>query len=234
MFALAYLILVLVSAIPLGRTFLQHRGAPPSVALAHRIYRDLAYIAGSVLVIVVFEMAISISLQNYWFTELGQQYRYWFALGLRVAIFSAVFVFGGLFIAYNLRLACRSAPVVPPSAPWFAGFIISALVALGSIDLWTPLAAFLGAAPSGVTDPVFARDLSFYLLALPLYEQVVGLVSTIIVFAMLGWLGVGLVVYPRLMRRWRRRGPQLALVGRRMTAPLPSPPRHGTPGSPRG
>ncbi|HEX4742105.1 MAG TPA: UPF0182 family protein [Caulobacteraceae bacterium] len=212
MFAVAYLILVLVSAIPLGRTFLQHRGAPPSVALAHRIYRDLAYIAGSVLVIVVFEMAISISLQNYWFTELGQQYRYWFALGLRVAIFSTVLVFGGLFVAYNLRLACRYAPVVPPSAPWFAGFTISALVALGSIDLWTPLAAFLGAAPSGVTDPVFARDLSFYLLALPLYEQVVGLATTIIVFAMLGWLGVGLVVYPRLMRRWRRRGPQLALV----------------------
>ena len=212
MFALAYLILVLVSAIPLGRTLLQHRGAPPSVALAHRIYRDLAYIAGAVLVIVVFEMAISISLQNYWFSELGQQYRYWFALGLRVAIFVVIFVFGGLFIGFSLRLASRSVAAVPPSAPWFAGFIISALIALGSIDLWTPLTAFLGATPSGLTDPVFARDLSFYLLALPLYEQVVGLVTTIIVFAMLGWLAVGLVVYPRLMRRWRRRGPQLALV----------------------
>jgi uncharacterized membrane protein (UPF0182 family) len=212
MFAIAYLILILVSAIPLARTLLTYRDAPRSVALAHRIYRDLAYVAGSVLLIVAFEMAVRISLENYWFSELGQQYRYWISLGLRVAIFCAVFVFGGLFIGFNLRLACRSAAVLPPSAPWFAGFIISALVALGSIDLWTPLTAFLGATPSGATDPVFARDLSFYLLALPLYERAVGLVTTIIVLAILAWLGVGLLVFPRLMRRWRRRGPQLALV----------------------
>jgi hypothetical protein len=224
MFAIAYLILILVSAIPLARTLVTYRDAPRSVALTHRIYRDLAYVAASVLVIVAFEMAIKISLQNYWFSELGQQYRYWFSLSVRVAIFSAVFAIGGLFIGLNLRLASRSAVVLPPSAPWFAGFIISALVALGSIDLWMRLTAFLGAAPSGVIDPVFARDLSFYLLALPLYEWVVGLVTTIIVLTILAWLGVGLVVYPRLVQ-WRRRGPRLALVedGEADDRPAPVP-----------
>jgi hypothetical protein len=32
-------------------------------------------------------MVLSISLQVFWFGELGQTYRYWFALGLRAAIF---------------------------------------------------------------------------------------------------------------------------------------------------
>jgi len=45
MFGLAYLILLLAASIPLATTMLRHRGDPPSAALAHRVYRDLAYVA---------------------------------------------------------------------------------------------------------------------------------------------------------------------------------------------
>jgi uncharacterized protein len=213
MFALSYLILVFVSAIPLARTIVQHHGAPPSVAFVHCLYRDLAYVATAIAAIILLEMTFTVSLQNYWFIELGQQYRYWFALGLRVAIFAAVFVFGGLFIGLNLRATCRPVTVIPGSAPWFAGFILSAAVASGATDLWTPLTAFLGATASGVTDGVFGKDLAFYLLALPLYEDVVGLVITIVVITMVAWAVVGLLFYLRPMLPWRRRrNPDLRLV----------------------
>jgi hypothetical protein len=204
MFAVAYLILIAVAAVPLAMTFLRHRNDEPSVALLHRVYRDFAYVGAAILAIIVFEIVLKISLQNYWFVELGQQYRYWFSLGLRTAIFVTVFVFGGLFIALNLRVVCRPAATVPRSAPWIAGFIISALVAFGAIDLWTPLTAYLGATPSGPIDPVFGRDLSFYLLALPLYEQVVDLVITILVITIAAWGVVGSLLYPGLARSWRR------------------------------
>jgi uncharacterized membrane protein (UPF0182 family) len=214
MFALTYLILVLIAAVPLALTVLRQRGDPPSLALVHRIYRDLGYVAAAALAIIVFEMVFTIALQNYWFVELGQQFRYWFALGLRVAIFAAVLVFGGLFIAFNLRVSCRPVAIVPRSAPWFAGFIISAVVGFGATDLWTPLTAFLGAAPSGVTDPVFGRDLSFYLLALPLYEKVVDLVITIIVITIAAWAVIGFLYprHPRPGQPWRRRGLHLVLT----------------------
>jgi uncharacterized membrane protein (UPF0182 family) len=228
MFAVAYLILVVVSAIPLARTLLRYGSQPPSVAVAHRIYRDLAYIAGAVLAIIIFETFLTVSLQNYWFGELGQQYRYWFALGLRTAIFATVFVFGGFFIGLNLRLASRSAAVLPPSAPWIAGFIIAGLVAVGAIDLWSPLTAFLGATPAGVRDPVFGADLSFYLLVLPFYEQVVDLVATLVLITILAWVASGLLIYPRLASPWRARSPFLALVGAGLDAKqgrdVPSPP----------
>jgi uncharacterized membrane protein (UPF0182 family) len=172
MFALSYVMLVLIAALPLAMTVLQNRGNPPSLAFIHRIYRDLAYIAIVVVAIIAIETIFAIALQNYWFGELDQQYRYWLALGLRVAIFATVFVLGGLFIAFNLRSGCRPVAILPRSAPWFGGFIISALVAFGATSLWTPLLAYLGASPSGVSDPVFGKDLSFYLLALPLYEEV--------------------------------------------------------------
>ena len=56
MFGLAYLILLVVAAIPLAATVLRHRSDPPSAALVHRVYRDLAYIALAALAIVAFEV----------------------------------------------------------------------------------------------------------------------------------------------------------------------------------
>jgi uncharacterized membrane protein (UPF0182 family) len=213
MFALSYLILVLAAAVPLARTVLQHQGAPPSVDFAHRLYRDLAYVAAAVAAIILLEMIFTVALQNYWFVELGQQYRYWFAFGLRAAIFVTILVLGGLFIGFNLWAACRPVAVIPRSAPWSAGFILSAVVAFGATGLWTPLTAFLGAAPSGMTDEVFGKDLSFYLLALPLYEAVVDLVIALVVIAFLAWAAIGFLFYLRPALAWRRRrSPRLALV----------------------
>ena len=91
----------------------------------HRLYRDLAYIAAAVLAIICFETALNISLQNYWFGELGQQYRYWLALGLRSGIFFTLLVSVGAFVGFNLRALCRPLPAVPRSAPWFAAFIFA-------------------------------------------------------------------------------------------------------------
>ena len=132
MFQLGYLFLLLLAAFPLGRTFLNQQAGGSPVVFMHRLYRDLAYIVAAVLGIICFEAAFDISLQNYWFEELGQRYRYWLALGLSTGIFAAVFVVVGLFVGYNLRTLCRPLPVVPNSAPWFAAFIFSAILAFGT------------------------------------------------------------------------------------------------------
>jgi uncharacterized membrane protein (UPF0182 family) len=213
MFALSYLILVLAAATPLVRTVFGSRGAPPSMALAHRIYRDLAYIAAAVAAIVLLEMVFAVSLQSYWFSELGQSHRYWFALGLRFAIFATVSVFGGLFLGFNLHLACRPVAAFPRTAPWFVGFILSGMVAFDAMGLWPLLTAFLGAGPSGTADALFGKDLSFYLLELPFYEAVLGLLLAFVVIAIVVWALVGLVFHLRPALRWRRRlPPELHLI----------------------
>ena len=107
----------------------------------------------AVLAIICLEAALDISLQNYWFEELGQRYRYWLALGVRAGIFAAVFVFVGLFVGYNLRTLCRPLPVVPNSAPWFAAFVFSAVVAFSTTSLWVTLLGFLGATATGTQRP---------------------------------------------------------------------------------
>src|SRR5271165_4233699 len=173
MFQSGYILLVLLAAAPLIRTLLKGRDGGASLAFLHRIYRDFAYIAAAVVAIICFETALNISLQNYWFEELGQRYRYWLALGLCLGIFFTVLVSVGIFLGSNLRALCRPLPAVPRSAPWFAAFIFAALVGFGATTLWTPLLGFLGANATGTSDPVFGKDISFYLLVLPWYDAVV-------------------------------------------------------------
>ena len=202
MFLTGYVLLVLVAALPLSRTFLTERGSSLPVVFLHRLYRDLAYIAAAVLAIICFEATLTISLQNYWFGELGQRYRYWLALGLRLAIFFTVLVSVGVFVGCNLRALCRPLPAVPRSAPWFAAFIFSALVAFGATTLWIPLLGFLGATSTGTSDPVFGKDISFYLLALPWYDAVVSIVITVLVITIALWALIGVGFYPSSGRPW--------------------------------
>ena len=221
MFQLGYLLVILLAALPLGRTFLNQQAGGSQVLFVHRLYRDLAYVAAAVLGIICLETALTISLQDYWFDELGQRYRYWLALGLRSGIFVTVVLSIGIFTGYNLRALCRPLPAVPRSAPWFAAFILAGLVALGTATLWVPLLGFLGATDTGTRDPVFGNDISFYLLALPLYEDVVGIVMTALVIMVMLWTAIGFWLYPRSGRPWdwfadylaQRSTPSLRIIG---------------------
>ena len=204
MFLTVYVALVLFAAFPLARTLSMWEGRRASVALLHRLYRDLAYIAAAVLAIICFETALTISLQIYWFGELGQRYRYWLALGLRLGIFITLLLSVGVFVGYNLRALCRPLPAVPRSAPWFAAFILAALVGFGATTLWIPLLGFLGASATGASDPVFGKDISFYLLALPWYDAVVSIVTTVLIMTIALWALIGLAFYPSSGRPWHR------------------------------
>ena len=62
MFQFGYLFLILLAALPLGRTLLKGSAGGSPVVFAHRLYRDLAYIAAAVLWIVCFETALTLSL----------------------------------------------------------------------------------------------------------------------------------------------------------------------------
>lgn len=186
MFAISYLLILIVAAVPLTRTFLSNSGNHQG-GLAHRLYRDAGYVLAAIVGIICFGAALRISLENYWFTELGQSHRYWLSLQYRLAIFFAVLVLVGLFVGANLRVLCRSLWAVPRSAPWIVAFMFSAVVGLIATHLWIPLLRFLGSTPAGATDPVFGRDLSFYLLALPLYDRIISGLITVLVFTFALW-----------------------------------------------
>ena len=186
MFEIIYPFVIACAGVPLARSLMQGAGGN-HIAFVHRLYRDAAYLLAAALGIFLFEAALGISLENYWFGELGQSHRYWLSLEYRVAIFVVVSLLVGLFVGANLRVLSRPY-VVPTSAPWVVGFVVAALVGFLATPLWIPLMRFVGAAPAGVVDPVFGRDLSFYLLALPLYDDIVEIVIGILCIAIALWV----------------------------------------------
>jgi hypothetical protein len=193
MFEVIYLFVLALAALPLARTLMQ--GARGNhIAFVHRLYRDAAYILAAVVGIVICEAALGISLENYWFAELGQSRRYWLSLEYRVAIFLAVTLLVGLFVGANLRVLCRPYAIVPISAPWIAGFVLAAMAGFLATSLWIPLLRFLGATPAGLVDPVFGRDLSFYLLELPLYDNIVEITVGIVCVVIALWAVIGTVL----------------------------------------
>src|SRR5262249_1644587 len=132
-----------------------------------------ALLAAAILLATVgFEAGLPFSLAYCWFGHLAQRDRFLFALELRAALFFGVFLIAGWFVAANLRVLLR--PVWPfnATALWIAALLASIVIAAVATSLWIPLMGYMGARATGVVDPVFGRDLSFYLLELPLYQSV--------------------------------------------------------------
>ena len=190
MFQATYLFVLAVAALPLALTLLQGDRSN-RIAFVRRLYRDGAYILAAILAIICLEAGLSVSLENYWFAELGQSHRFWLSIDYRVGIFLVILLSVGLFVGSNLQALCRPLPVVPRSAPWLVGFAIAGLVGFLATPLWIPLMRFLGATATGVTDPIFRKDLSFYLLDLPLYDDIVDIGIAILCLTIVLWLVVG-------------------------------------------
>jgi uncharacterized membrane protein (UPF0182 family) len=187
MFEFTYLFVLILASLPLVFTVLR-RGSSNHIAFVHRLYRDAAYILATVLGIICLEAALSISLENYWFGELGYGHRFWLSIEYRGGIFLVILLVVGLFLAVNLWLLCRPFPLVPKSAPWIVGFVIASLIGYLATPLWVPLMRFLGSATAGQVDPVFSKDISFYLLALPLYDDILDIAITILCLTIALWV----------------------------------------------
>ena len=67
---------------------------------------------------------------------------------------------------------------------------LALLFALGVASAWMPVLQFLHQTPFGVTDPVFGRDLAYYVFTLPVISAVLALLTTLGVMALLACGGL--------------------------------------------
>jgi len=185
MFEITYLCVLVFAALPLALTVL--RGSNDHVVFIHRLYRGAGYVLAAIAGIICLEVALSISLENYWFTELAFSHRFWLSIEYRVGIFLFTLLVVGLFLAVNLRLLCRPFLFVPKSAPWIISFAIASLIGYLATPLWVPLLRFVGITAAGAADPIFGKDISFYLLSLPFYDDVLDIAVAILLLMLALW-----------------------------------------------
>ena len=131
-----------------------------------------------------------------WFSAVGYVDVFWTILGAKVALFLVVFAASAVLLWLNGSLAYRFAerqgrlPLVvwgstsaqrlaalsahlPQRLLWrlVAGgvLVLAALIALGEAGNWDVALRFIRQAPYGQSDPVYGKDIGFYLFSLPAY-----------------------------------------------------------------
>lgn len=130
-----------------------------------------------------------------WFGEVGYRRVFWVPLLSRIGV--TVVVGGTLFALFivNLRPLLRRPPLddiidLEPRGrggrefkrvirrPWFGGIVIAVLALIAFLSglaasaQWPMFQQFVHAQPFGVTDPIFDRDVGFFVFRLPVYQFV--------------------------------------------------------------
>jgi uncharacterized protein len=131
-----------------------------------------------------------------WFSAIGYLYVFWTTIRAQVGVFFAVFVATAIILWLNGSLASRFAlppwtqrPVSLPTGgatqpdllefmrqrlPWplvIAGGagLVGLLVGWGEVHNWGVFLRFLYQVPYGANDPLYNKDIGFYLFSLPAY-----------------------------------------------------------------
>lgn len=164
--------------------------------------------------IVFFWRIIGLVTDWFWFQEIG--YESVFSITLWAQVKTAL-LFGIAFFAIfypNLFLAVRLSSGIRlvdqegaiPIPPWgmanrplhllilTVSLFLSAFAALNGADQWEPFLRFFNATPFGVADPLFQRDIAFYVFQLPFLKQIYGWLMMVI--AVTG-LATGLIYFLR-------------------------------------
>jgi uncharacterized protein len=167
-----------------------------------------------VLGLIVLGLSGEVLVDALWFSEIGYRDIFWTVLSAKAALAATVFVVCATFIAVNAMVATRWAAQSGPGAPqpafdWesvlrsgldprellrahqalfvaVASGIFASIVAAVEVSNWKVFLQFIYQAPYGQNDPVFSKDIGFYLFSLPAYMAIKNwMIATLILAALL-------------------------------------------------
>ena len=164
-----------------------------------------------------------------WFGTLGFQSVYTKILGTRVLLFVVAFlVFAALF-AGNIALASRlwpkgdasgsAQPLLPflkrvsKAAVIAITVFFSFMFALTAQVNWETVLRFTNGHPFGATDPVFFRDVGFYVFTLPFLSFVRSWLLTAVIFSLIAVVAVYAISYSTQRKTFDNARPVLIHVG---------------------
>ncbi len=156
------------------------------------------------ILFIFFSGTISIITDWWWYQEVGLTEIFITSLKTKVIVGAVAGLIAAIFLLTNFLIATVS------KVPWMVaipealvgqsisindrmvrklGIILSLVIALiiGLIasSSWQDILKFLSSTSFGQTDPLFGKDISFYVFTLPIYSLGLGLIKTIILFSLI-------------------------------------------------
>lgn len=163
------------------------------------------WLGGLVLLLVIsFNWILTTYTEWLWFTNLGYRQVWLRQWGAEIVSFAAFFGVAAAVLLINWRIAFRRAKrsrrpagtmnlLALPGLGWLvtaAGLLLAAIFASAAAAQWDGLLRYFYRVPFGQSDPIFGRDLSFYLFELPVYRFVQGWFLPLLLITLLGTLGL--------------------------------------------
>ncbi len=165
----------------------------------------------AVLVAVFLSIWIAVYSDVLWFKALGYSSVYWITLRAKVLTFLVFSLLFFLITWINVRAAYRLSPKPEETGffrelnvlelvtrsrliswGWTAALLFLSLIVGGvAVSKWDMILRFLGRVPFGSTEPIFGRDVGFYVFILPFLKSVQQWLLNSLVFA----LAITAVVY---------------------------------------
>lgn len=159
----------------------------------------------------------------WWFQEVGYEVVFTKTLVTKWALFLVAGVIAALVIGGNLSFAQRGA--VPEPVLVKIGdatqtvdltgmlrrftrpvtIVLSLMIALGAMAMWETVLLYFNRAPFGTVDPVFSRDIGWYVFTLPALSALLGVLSSLLTLSLfllipLYFLRGDVILLPRGLR----------------------------------
>jgi len=189
------------------------------------------------LVLIILPLSTGLIVDLWWFREIGFEVLFTKRLVTQLLLFVSVAIVAGGLIYLNLTLAQRG--VVPDSVglkvrtaqgdmtidvgsrvrsftrPVAIG--LGLFLGLGASGLWDVILQAMNQTPFGANDPIFGRDIAFYVFTVPALTAVLGLLSSLMVLLLVMTTAVyfvrgDIVVLPQRLRVEPSAGMHLAIL----------------------
>jgi len=213
------------------RWFPESRGDEP-VPPARRGWtsaRVFLILAGALTLFILINISKGVYTEWLWFSSLGYGSVYATILKTKVLIFFlAAIIFCILFLG-NLVLATRLTPKTEAHFwPWaivrrlqpilrlnviLGTALLSLIFGLVAEGNWEVVLRFFNAQPFGIADPVFHREIGFYIFSLPFLQLIRGWLLGALIITLLGSAGIYLLSYTVQRLRFDFARPVSAHIG---------------------
>jgi len=139
----------------------------------------------------------------WWFSEVGHTQIFVKSLVAKIALFSAAGIFAALFLLANFSLAMRSKTswtAILPAAligrpmnvdsrivkkfTVALSLVIALFFGLVAAASWQEVLKFISGAAFGAADPIFNKDIGFYIFSLPVFQIGLGLIRFLVLLSL--------------------------------------------------
>lgn len=198
--------------------------------LSTRAKALLAAVAAIFFLLVLAGAAADFAVDLFWFRSLALEEVFWTRWRAELAVRGVVGLLAGVFVFLNLWIVSRAFGTLQLRRRYGnieiaerlpQGYVVTALGLLSLFSAWwisggagdgATVLAYLRPAPWGETDPLFGRDLSFYIFHYPLLSRAQTLTGVLLFWTLL----LSLAAYAASSNvRWADAGPQVSVPARR-------------------